>query len=221
MAERIGLSERELIEIERRYWTDTYEEIANDLGYSVNTIRRRAQNELGLPGKSDWNRLEYQHGVGMERILSHLHHGALMSVNEMSDALGVSRRTLDRWFSDTDVHKRGRSEAEKVKWQQMSKKEREAQVAAAHEKTREMAECGDHVFQQLWEERPEEMRKHVQEAAALGTEAREENGMAGVTGQDHPRWRGGKSIYDAVKKQLRPSFDAIKDEHREERCRLP
>jgi hypothetical protein len=47
------------------------------------------------------------------------------------------------------------------------------------------------------------MCESASENAALGADAREENGMLGVTGQDHPLWNGGKSIYDAVKKQIR------------------
>jgi len=53
-----------------------------------------------------------------------------------------------------------------------------------------------------YDEEPEQAGEHARRVASLGAPAREENGMAGVTGQDHPKWRGGKSIYDAVKKQL-------------------
>jgi 5-methylcytosine-specific restriction endonuclease McrA len=38
------------------------------------------------------------------------------------------------------------------------------------------------------------------------------------TGQNHPNWRGGKHIIDSLRKQLRPSFNSIKDDVREEAC---
>lgn len=72
-------------------------------------------------------------------------------------------------------------------------------------------------LQQLWEDRPDEGREHATKNAGLGAAGREQNGMAGVTGQDHPHWRGGKSIYDAVKKQLPgPSWDVLRNRTREE-----
>lgn len=70
----------------------------------------------------------------------------------------------------------------------------------------------------IWEDYPEQAQEWAKEHASLGTPARNENGMTGVTGQDHPHWRGGKSIYDAVKKQLRPSFATVKDDYRSEEC---
>jgi len=38
------------------------------------------------------------------------------------------------------------------------------------------------------------------------------------TGQNHPSWRGGKSIYREVKAQLRPTFSKIKDRERADEC---
>lgn len=65
---------------------------------------------------------------------------------------------------------------------------------------------------------PEEHAEVARRAGPLGAPARKKNGMAGVTGQDHPRWRGGKSIYDAVKKQLTPSFYTVRDDARADEC---
>lgn len=144
-----------------------------------------------------------------------------MSENAVANELGVSRRAVEGALNALDIERRGQSEAEQLKWEQMDEEEREAQVRAAHEKTRDLAEDGGHVFQKLWEENPEEMQKHASRVAALGTPAREENGMAGVTGQDHPLWRGGKSVYDAVKKQLPgPSWNTLKDRYRESECAM-
>lgn len=38
------------------------------------------------------------------------------------------------------------------------------------------------------------------------------------TGQDHPSWRGGKHLIDAVRKQLRPSWWTVRDDERAEEC---
>lgn len=54
----------------------------------------------------------------------------------------------------------------------------------------------------MWQDRYDEIAATMSENAALGAAGRERNGMEGVTGQDSPHWRGGKSVYDAVKKQL-------------------
>jgi len=38
------------------------------------------------------------------------------------------------------------------------------------------------------------------------------------TGQDHPNWRGGKHLIDAVRKQLRPPWRRVRDAERSEEC---
>lgn len=69
-----------------------------------------------------------------------------------------------------------------------------------------------------YDEEPERALEHAQRVAGLGADAREENGMAGVTGQDNPNWRGGKNILDAVKKQLHPSWWTVRDDNRAQEC---
>lgn len=186
--------------VEEHYWEMSSAEMAEACDCGTSTIQR-AGNHAGLPKKTERNRVVHTHGVPLERVLYHLHHDAMMSVNEMSDALAVSRKTLDRWFADTGIYKRGQSEAARVKWQQMSEAERKEQVRAAHEAHFE--KHGDSGYIAAWvEENPDEHQRVARENAHLGAAARERNGMAGATGQDNPNWRGGKSIYDAVKKQL-------------------
>ena len=63
---------------------------------------------------------------------------------------------------------------------------------------------------------PELARENARKYGALGAAGREKNGMEGVTGQDHPRWSGGKSIYDAVKVSFRDeSWSATRERIRE------
>lgn len=189
-------------ELEEMYWSMGYEEIADELGVGSTTVTN-AYDELDFPEKTEANRLEYQYGVPINWLLDALHNTLEKSVNQMSSELDVSRVWIDRQMRKYDIHKRGRSEAESLKWEQMDDEERQQQVKAAHERTRELYKNGNGSFQEWWRENPEEARAHAKEAAALGTPAREENGMKGVSGQDHPRWRGGKNLYDAVKKCIR------------------
>lgn len=65
----------------------------------------------------------------------------------MAELLGFARISITRWMDDYGIKHRGRSEAERLKWEQMSDEQRAAQVAAAHEITREMAESGEHHWQ--------------------------------------------------------------------------
>lgn len=198
---------------EEQYWEKSYEELSDITGYGTSTLSRW-KNELDLPRKSEYNRVEHTHGVSLERVLYHLHHDALLSVNEISDALGVSRATLDRWFSDTGVYKRGQSEAEKVKNRKMTAEERREQTRKAREKSKEKYGDGGHIGKWM-RENPEEHKKAAKKNAHLGAEMREENGMAGATGQDNPNWRGGKNVLDAVKKQLSGVWENRREEAKE------
>jgi len=69
-----------------------------------------------------------------------------------------------------------------------------------------------------FDEEPEQAREHVRKIAALGAPARTKNGMAGQTGQDHPNWRGGKHLINALRKQLRPSWWTVRDDERQNEC---
>lgn len=187
-------------ELEELYWSHTSTEIKEKLDIGGSTYSN-AKEHAGLPRKTKAHKTAHQHGVPLDRLLYHLHHDAKMSVNCMSDALDISRAAVYTGFKHTDVSVRGQSEAEKVKKEQMSEEELREQTQAAREKQKEKYGDGGAIAHWI-RENPDEHAEHAREAAPKGTPAREENGMAGVTGQDHPKWRGGKSIYDAVKKQL-------------------
>jgi len=165
------------------------------------------QDEFGVP--ADW-------------LLRTTHHVLGMTVREMAKKLPCSRQSVNTMMDDVfDIHRRSIAEAQQKRMDEMTEEEQQQQVAAAHKKTRQLAENGEHQFQKWRRENPEAAKKQATEAAALGADGREENGMAGVTGQDHPRWHGGKSIYDAVKKQLHgPSWDTDRDEYRSDECRV-
>lgn len=75
--------------------------------------------------------------------LRRLHWGEQLPVLKMAGVLGYSRSAIERWMDDYGIERRGRSEAEKLKWQQMTPEERAQQVAAAHEAVGQAVENGD------------------------------------------------------------------------------
>lgn len=117
------------------YWTHSFEELADKYDCGISTIQRAA-NHAELPRKTEWNRVEYEHGVSVERVLYHLHHDLEMATPEIAETLDITRGSLAEWFKKVDVKKRSRSEAERLKWEQMTPEERDYQVRAAHEASR-------------------------------------------------------------------------------------
>jgi AraC-like DNA-binding protein len=203
-------------EVEEMYWDHTAAEIQERLGIGGSTYSR-AKEYAGLPRKTKANEVAHEHGVGLERLLSHLHYDAKMSVKRMADALGISRSAIYTGFKHTDVTPRGQSEAERVKNENMTKAERREQTEAA--RRRHFDRYGEDGHIASWvRENPEEHAEIAREAAPKGTPARDVNGMKGRTGQDHPSWRGGKHLVDALRKQLRPSWWRVRDEERADEC---
>lgn len=205
-------------DVKELYWDHTTAEIQEKLDIGGSTYSR-AKEYAGLPRKTKAHKVAYEHDVSVDRLLYHLHHDAKMSVNEMSDALGISRSAIYTGFKHTDVDVRGQSDAERVKNEQMSEEERKEQTRAARERQREKFGDGGHIAKWV-RENPEDHLKHAKEVAKLGAPAREENGMAGVTGQDHPKWRGGKHLIDALRKQLQPSWWTVRDDERADECQM-
>jgi len=203
-------------DVERLYWDHTSGEVQEMLNIGGSTYTA-ARKHAGLPKKTEKNRIEHTHGVDIERILYHLHHDALLSVNKMSDMLGVARKTLDRWFADEGVYKRGSSEAEQVKIDKMTDEELRQRTKAARVAQQEKYGDGQRIGEWV-KNNPEEHAEVAREAAGKGAAAREENGMKGRTGQDHPKWRGGKHLIDALRKQLRPSWWTVCDKERADEC---
>jgi len=203
-------------ELKTLYWDHTAAEIQERLDIGGSTYGR-AKEYAGLPRKTKAHEAAYEHGVSLGRLLYHLHHDAKMSVNQMSDVLGISRSAIYTGFKHTDVDVRGQSDAERVKYQQMSEEERKKQTKAAREGHREKYGDGGYISEWV-RENPEKHAEVAKENAHKGAPAREENGMKGVTGQDHPRWRGGKHLIDNLRKQLRPSWWTVRDDERAEEC---
>lgn len=145
-----------------------------------------------------------------------------MSENKMSKVLDVGRTSVKKALLEIEsVNRRSQPEAENFKWDNMTEEKKEIyfqNLREGHKTQKELMKKGEHPIQIEWRENTEEMRERMKEIGSLGADARDENGMKGVTGQDHPGWRGGKCIYDAVKKQLRPTFNSVKSDYRVDEC---
>jgi len=140
-----------------------------------------------------------------------------MSEKSVSEELGVSRSAVEGALKSCSIKRRGQSEAERVKNEKMSEEERKRQTKAARERQREKYGDGGYISEWV-RENPEKHAEVAKENAHKGAPAREDNWMEGRTGQDHPRWRGGKHLIDNVRKQLRPSWWTVRDEERAEEC---
>jgi len=213
-------SEAELEFIRENHFCLSNEELAEELDVAHSTISRWKRSHLDLPRACEKNRVEYEYGDSICEILDRLHNEELMTTYEMADELGVARKSIERWWEDCPgVKKRSQSEATELAYSQMSEEERMKQVKAAHETLRENYANGEGTLQKWHRDNPERAKQQAREAAALGTPAREQNGMEGVTGQDHHGWTGGKSLYDALKKQLPGrSWYSIRETERADQC---
>jgi len=161
-------------------------------------------------------------GLSPKEFLERHYRERRLSLAEVGELFGGTIGAVKGMANRHGIEVRGISEAKKIEWEETDNPGK--YLEKAHKKTRQLVEDGEHNFQDsdfervltdefrerinregipdelahFWKENPEMRSKW----GALGAKAREENGMEGVTGQDHPSWRGGKSIYDAVKKQL-------------------
>jgi 5-methylcytosine-specific restriction endonuclease McrA len=245
------------------YWQHGYEEIAEILNIGSTTVAN-TYDELNLPKKTEYNRVAWEHGVSKTRLAYHLHYDAEMTTSEMSDALGVSRTVIDKLFEKSGVNSRTQGEAAKLAWEHAGDDLREKVMSPEFREHQQREELPEELHE--WRE---ENAEKLAEYAALGTPAREENGMKGATGednpqynrvttecancgdtihrkpsraeeydelycgracqgehrserftgQDHPNWRGGTHLIDAVKKQLQPPFSVVRDECRDDECK--
>lgn len=162
------------------------------------------------------------------------YHERERSLADIGEELGTSADVVQNEFERLGIETRTPSEATRKRWESLDKDGRQELVEDAHKTTRQLVEEGNHNFQDEDFERvltdefleranrsgvPDELvewhennPEKVREFASRGADAREENGMAGLTGQDNPNWRGGKNVLDAVKKQLGPYWKGRREE---------
>jgi hypothetical protein len=75
----------------------------------------------------------------------------------------------------------------------------------------ECANCGESMRR-----KPSHVEKY--EMLYCGAECCGEHRSERFSGQDHPRWSGGKHLIDSIKKQLCPSWSVVRDDERTNEC---
>jgi len=78
--------------------------------------------------------------------------------------------------------------------------------------TTECANCGDTIHRKP-------SRAEEYDELYCGRACQGEHRSKRFTGQNHPNWRGGSHLIDAVKKQLQPPFSVVRDECRDAECK--
>jgi hypothetical protein len=148
--------------------------------------------------------------IGCEELANRY---AEVSENALAERFEVSRNVIKGALDECGIERRGQADAEQHKWEQAGDALREKVMTPEFREQQQR----EGLPEELHEWREENAEK-LAEYAKLGTPAREENGMKGRTGQDHPSWRGGKHLVDALRKQLRPSWWTVRDEERADEC---
>lgn len=113
-----------------------------------------------------------------------------MTSGKIADECGVERCTIVRWLNRLDIETRD-----------VSDYDQQELTAPAREAHREKYGEGGYLAMR-WEEHTDEELERVRKAAPLAAAARETNGMRGLTGCDHPTWRGGYHHRGAMMKML-------------------
>ena len=193
------------------FYDKTLKEIADDLNVSTTTINRKVR-ELGLSKRTAEDIISAQYDTPIPELLYHYHHELMMTMQEISSELGVSRRPLYKLMDKYGIHTRNQSEATKLTWQKMSEQEREGQLSAAHQKTRELSQEGQHPFQVLWRDKREMMLEIARNNALKMCENREYNYMTGRTGPLHHNWNPNKTRDQRLKeRRLEKHYQWVRD----------
>jgi len=100
------------------------------------------------------------------------------STAEIGDICGVSKETIRRWLNNCDIKTRSKSEAAKLR-------------AEKYPETTLSAEQSSDIPSQ--EHMTEEEREAFLERLSENRSG-EGNPMWGVTGEEHPQWKGGKTV---------------------------
>ena len=213
--------------LKERYLYDNYTEMVKKLGMSHSVIWRKMK-ELNLPPRSETTRIEKDFGMDVCKLLNMLHWEQGMSVNQMEKHLGVSRLWINNHMRKCGIEWRGQSEAQKKVWADREIDERKKQVAAAHDKARELAKEGNLGFHTWERENPELALKQRQEAGKRMSATREANGnnwMTGKVGPLCPSWKGGKDYYHYLRGtaegnwRLNRKLALERDDYTCQRCR--
>ncbi|WP_338756519.1 hypothetical protein V9T20_12690 (plasmid) [Halobacterium salinarum] len=90
--------------------------------------------------------IEDQYGTSPGVVVSTLHHDRKLPVGEVANEIGCTAPVVERIADDYGVELRDASEGKEVMWEKMDDDEQDQRVEAAHEKTRDLVDSGDHNF---------------------------------------------------------------------------
>ena len=146
-------------------------------------------------------RLRDKYGVPVPWLLTTLHWELERPTTQIAEQLGTTPDWVRDRLDETDRGRRGVSEAQKLVWDERGPDEKEAQLRDAHKKVVESTESGDNPLLKWIEQNPDALSENApQENLWHNNPDIDANPMEGSTGPESPNWRGGKSVYDAVKK---------------------
>lgn len=205
--------------LEELFWDHTYNELAELLDRPRGTVQGKAAR-MDLPEKTIANELEWRYGVPLDWLLDTLHNTLDKPITRMAEELDVSHGWVQNQMADRNIYNRGCSEAAELRMAELSKAERKRQTAKAREGLPDYEEK-KHPLVKWREENPEQAKEMASQHMSRMVTTRDENPMEGVSGQDSPTWLGGRSIYDAVKKQLHgPSWQSTRSQYLADKCRV-
>lgn len=201
MTKKIQWTDEQIEYLKENYLYKKFSEMESEIGLSESVMGRMAK-ALGLPPKTQKERIEHQFGMDICKLLYSLHWEKGMSVNQMEKHLGITRLWINTHMKECGIEWRGQSEAQKKVWSDRAEDERKAQTFAANEKSRDLAKTGNLGFQ-VWErENPELAHEQRVRSAGMVAASREANGnnwMAGRTGPLAYQWKGGKDEYHRLR----------------------
>lgn len=172
----------------------------------------------------DTVRLEEKFGVPIESLLETQHHVLKRSKQQMAEELDVGVDWIREVMDDYDIEQRSISDITQQKWDTATDEKREKMLSAAHERTRELTESGENPLLNWAEQNPDALSEIGPEENLWHNQDGARHPLEGLRAQDNPNWRGGRSIYDAVRRLLADvAWDEIRErilERDSHRCRL-
>ena len=209
MTKAIEWTKEQLDFLRENYIYKSLTELERDLGIGASVIRRKAVKMKLVAKKNQTVRIEHEFGMPLCDLLRILHLEQDMSVNQMAKKMQVSRLWINQKMEECGIVWRGQSDAGRLKWSKMTTKERKAQTEAAHKRTSDLWQDGEHPFQKWAENNPEIAKETRRRAALKLVEVREANGnnaMKGKVGPLHHGWKGEKDEYHRIRSTVKGNW---------------
>jgi 5-methylcytosine-specific restriction endonuclease McrA len=132
--------------------------------------------------------LQERYGDDYKEILLQEYVTNVLTMEKIGKKYSVSRNAIKRILVNMGVEIVPHSEMLKRWWKTCQGEDRQRMVAAAHVKSKELAEKGEHNFQIDWRENREDLIEKCRARALHMCKVRKRNGMTGRTGELHHNW---------------------------------